>query len=74
MTTVPPSNAEQKASPSYRLAALDPDFLLGESTRGVRFMLEYEKAIQLRTVARGHPPVPEAGEALHPRELLPMHR
>jgi len=39
-----PSNAEQKASPSYRLAALDQDFLLGESTRGVRFMLEYQKA------------------------------
>jgi len=43
----PPSNAEQKASPSYRLAALDPDFLLGESTRGVRFMLEYEKTNQI---------------------------
>jgi len=42
--------------------------------QGQRIMLEYEKAIQLRTVARGHPPVPEAGEALHPRELLPMHR
>jgi len=39
-----PSNAAQKASPSYRLAALDQDFLLGESTRGIRFMLEYEKA------------------------------
>lgn len=29
--------------PSYRLAALDQDFLLGESMRGVRFFLEYEK-------------------------------
>lgn len=35
------------ASPSYRLAALDPDFLLGDSMRGVRFMLEYAKAEQL---------------------------
>ncbi|MCC2098850.1 MAG: TIGR00730 family Rossman fold protein [Hyphomicrobiales bacterium] len=34
----------QLASPSYRLAALDRDFLLGDSMRGVRFMLEYAKA------------------------------
>lgn len=40
------ANAAQMASPSYRLAALDPDFLLGESMRGVRFMLEFEKADQ----------------------------
>jgi uncharacterized protein (TIGR00730 family) len=37
-------NAAQKNSPSYRLAALDPDFLLGDSTRGVRLQLEYAKA------------------------------
>jgi uncharacterized protein (TIGR00730 family) len=46
MTDIP-SNAAQKASPSYRLPALDQDFLLGESTRGVRFLLEYEKADQI---------------------------
>ncbi|WP_374653520.1 LOG family protein [Phenylobacterium sp.] len=40
----PPSNAAQMASPSYRLAALDEDFLLGDSMRGVRFLLEYAKA------------------------------
>jgi len=40
-------NAPHMASPSYRLAALDEDFLLGESMRGVRFMLEYAKAEQL---------------------------
>jgi len=39
-----PSNAAQLASPSYRLAALDQDFLLGDSMRGARFMLEYAKA------------------------------
>lgn len=39
-----PDSSAQKASPSYRLAALDPDFLLGDSTRGARFMLEYQKA------------------------------
>lgn len=32
------------ASPAYRLAALDQDFLLGDSMRGVRFLLEYQKA------------------------------
>jgi uncharacterized protein (TIGR00730 family) len=37
-------NAAQKHSPSHRLAALDPDFLLGPSMRGVRLQLEYEKA------------------------------
>ena len=37
-------NNPQKQSPSYRLAALDQDFILGDSTRGVRFLLEYEKA------------------------------
>ena len=37
-------NHAQKNSPSYRLAALDQDFLLGDSTRGARFMLEYQKA------------------------------
>ena len=40
----PPSNAAQMASPSYRLAALDEDFLLGDSMRGLRFLLEYAKA------------------------------
>lgn len=39
-----PSNIEQQRSRSYALAALDQDFLLGDSMRGVRFMLEYEKA------------------------------
>ena len=48
MTKPPlPSNAEQMASPSFRLAVLDQDFLLGESTRGARFLLEYEKADQI---------------------------
>lgn len=38
------SNAAQRTSPSYRLAALDQDFLLDDSMRGVRFLLEYAKA------------------------------
>jgi uncharacterized protein (TIGR00730 family) len=40
----PKANAAQMASPSYRLAALDQDFLLGDSMRGVRFLLEFAKA------------------------------
>jgi uncharacterized protein (TIGR00730 family) len=40
----PPSNKLQLAAPAYRLAARDPDFVLGDSTRGIRFQLEYQKA------------------------------
>jgi uncharacterized protein (TIGR00730 family) len=39
-----PNNYDQIHSASYRLAALDQDFLLGDSMRGVRFLLEYAKA------------------------------
>ena len=45
-----PTNSAQIASPSYRLAALDRDFLLSASMRGVRFLLEFSKADEaLRT-------------------------
>src|SRR5580658_10760253 len=44
MTDKLADNSAQKASPAYRLAALDPDFLLGDSMRGVRLQLEYAKA------------------------------
>ena len=37
-------NSVQKNSPAYRLAALDPEFLLGDSMRGVRLQIEYAKA------------------------------
>ena len=37
-------NTEQMDAPAYRLAALDQDFMLGDSMRGVRFQLEYAKA------------------------------
>jgi uncharacterized protein (TIGR00730 family) len=37
-------NTAQRTSPAYRLAVLDPDFLLGGSMRGVRLQVEYEKA------------------------------
>ena len=32
------------AAPAFRLPALDQEFLLGDSTRGLRFQLEYQKA------------------------------
>jgi uncharacterized protein (TIGR00730 family) len=38
-------------SPSYRLASLDQDFLLGESMRGVRFLLEFAKADEILRAA-----------------------
>ncbi|MCU0882855.1 MAG: TIGR00730 family Rossman fold protein [Hyphomonadaceae bacterium] len=45
-------NAAQMASPTYRLAALDPDFMLGDSTRAIRFMLEFQKADEAFRAAR----------------------
>ena len=39
-----PSNKPQLAAPAFRLPALDQEFLLGDSTRGLRFQLEYQKA------------------------------
>ncbi len=44
MTDNSADSSAQKNSPSFRLAALDPDFLLGDSMRGVRLQIEYEKA------------------------------
>ena len=40
----PASNARQRASASYRLPALDQDFILGDSMRALRFQLEFAKA------------------------------
>lgn len=39
-----PSNKPQMNSAAFRLPVLDPDFVLGDSTRGIRFQLEYQKA------------------------------
>jgi uncharacterized protein (TIGR00730 family) len=38
------SKADRTQAPTYRLPALDQDFILGDSMRGVRFLLEYSKA------------------------------
>ncbi|MBB4040719.1 hypothetical protein GGR34_002376 [Microvirga flocculans] len=69
-----PSNTPQIASPSYRLAALDQDFLLGDSMRGVRFQLEYAKAeehlrnwgVRSTLVVFGSARVRETGPGRHP--------
>src|SRR5919112_2927796 len=69
-----PSKAASLNSPSYRLAAMDQDFLLGDSMRGVRFLLEYAKAEEsLRTwgvrstiVVFGSARVHEDGPGKHP--------
>lgn len=65
----------QMASPSYRLAALDQDFLLGDSMRGVRFMMEYAKAeealrawgVRSTIVVFGSARIGENGEGEHAR-------
>jgi uncharacterized protein (TIGR00730 family) len=44
MADDPHPNTAQMASPSYRLAVHDRDFLLSDSMRGVRFLLEFAKA------------------------------
>lgn len=43
----PPDGQAQASSQSYKLPALDENFLLGESMRGVRFLLEYAKADEI---------------------------
>src|SRR5690348_1921212 len=72
--TPPRANAAQKASPSYRLPALDQDFLLGDSMRGVRFLLEYAKAeealrawgVRSTVVVFGSARIREHGRNRHP--------
>ncbi len=39
-----PPETDRTQAPSFRLPALDQDFLLGDSMRSVRFLLEYAKA------------------------------
>ncbi|HWE79016.1 MAG TPA: LOG family protein, partial [Pseudolabrys sp.] len=39
-----PVTPDRTRLPSYTLPALDQDFILGDSMRGVRFLLEYAKA------------------------------
>ena len=67
-------NAAQIASPSYRLATLDADFLMSSSMRGVRFLLEFAKAdealrawqVRSTIVVFGSARVGEHGPGRHP--------
>jgi uncharacterized protein (TIGR00730 family) len=43
-TNKSPQSSKHLSSPSYRLPALDSEFVLSDSMRGVRFLLEYAKA------------------------------
>jgi uncharacterized protein (TIGR00730 family) len=69
-----PSNAAHLASASYRLAAVDQDFLLGDTMRGVRFQLEYAKAeeslriwgVRSTIVVFGSARIRENGPGKHP--------
>jgi predicted Rossmann-fold nucleotide-binding protein len=69
-----PSKPASLNSPSYRLAAMDQDFLLGDSMRGVRFMLEYAKAeeslriwgVRSTIVVFGSARIRENGSGKHP--------
>jgi uncharacterized protein (TIGR00730 family) len=62
-----PSNKPQMASAAYRLPSNDQEFILGDSTRGIRFQLEYQKAeenlrawgIETTVVVFGSARVPE---------------
>ena len=70
-----PSNKDQMAASAYRLAALDQDFLLHDRQRGLRFMLEYEKAeqslrrwgVESTIVVFGSARVTENGDGEHAR-------
>ncbi|WP_337188008.1 TIGR00730 family Rossman fold protein [Phenylobacterium sp.] len=73
---VPPEPVTlQTASPTYRLASLDPDFILSPSMRGVRFLLEFAKAdealkawgVRSTIVVFGSARIHEGGPEPHPR-------
>lgn len=75
MTEPHDPTSPQMSSPTYRLASLDHDFILGDSMRGVRFLLEFAKADEgLRTwgvmstiVVFGSARIREDGPDPHPR-------
>jgi uncharacterized protein (TIGR00730 family) len=70
-----PTNEHQLNSSSYRLPAFDQEFLLSDSMRGVRFLLEYGKAEEVlrrwrivsTLVVFGSARVREDGPAQHAR-------
>jgi uncharacterized protein (TIGR00730 family) len=73
-STPPQSNHLQLESPSYRLPALDQEFLLGDSTRGVRFLLEYAKAEEALRAWGVRSTVVVFGSARVREDGIPHHR
>ena len=75
MTEIPHPSEAQAASPTYRLASTDTDFLMGPSMRGVRFLLEFAKAdeamntwgVRSTIVVFGSARIREDGPDPHPR-------
>ena len=68
-------SAAQAASPTYRLASTDQDFIMGPSMRGVRFLLEFAKvdealrnwSVKSTIVVFGSARIREDGPDPHPR-------
>ena len=68
-------SAAQAASPTYRLASTDQDFIMGPSMRGVRFLLEFAKvdealrnwSVKSTIVVFGSARIREDGPEPHPR-------
>ena len=75
-------NSRQMNSPAYVLPALDSEFLLGDSTRGVRLHLEYQKAeeilrswtVRSTIVVFGSARVRESGNAVEGTPAAPSNR
>jgi hypothetical protein len=64
-------NTAQMTSPSDRLAIEDPDLLLRDETRGLRFAMEYEKAELALREWGGRSTVVVFGSARIPEAAMP---
>lgn len=72
---IDPHETPQFLSPTYRLASTDQDFIMGDSMRGVRFLMEFAKAdeglrnwgVRSTIVVFGSARVREDGPEPHPR-------
>jgi uncharacterized protein (TIGR00730 family) len=69
-----PSNQPQRESSAYRLAEADRDFLLGNSMRGVRLQLEYQKVEEKLRAWGVRSTVVKFGGARIRSDGLPQHR
>jgi uncharacterized protein (TIGR00730 family) len=63
MNTPRPDVSAHLNSPAYRLSAQDPDFLMGDSMRGVRFLMEYAKVEEALRNERIHSTIVVFGSA-----------